>query len=407
MINVPLFVCGVLSLILSASPFFWNFRHRNLSATIFVIYVIVANITIIIQASLYGGPDVSKYWDGKGLCDIIGRLPHVCGMGIICSLASMSRTLARILSKNVTLSVTVAQRRRELIVELLICVGFPLLSLATFYIYQPFRYVLLQHSGCIVTFDYTWASFWLYTFWQPFFPLVSAIYSAITIYRYFQRRRQFREVLRSSQSGLTVARFARLLFFCITVMFVELPLAIVTLVTNVRPGIHVFNFSKTHANWNAIPRLAASATRKDFFYFTIVSALLFVYFGFGVDARHMYHDWLILLGFGKLFPNSKWLAKHDTFSDSTGTQSIHSTMTSGTCASRPTRFDTWETMHDIELGSEFGEKFDSVDANSAFVIGGVQNADDARSESSTLADGLEPQFLDKAIKIKYEVRIEK
>ncbi|KAK9247153.1 pheromone A receptor-domain-containing protein [Lipomyces tetrasporus] len=406
MINVPLFVCGVLSLILSASPFFWNFRQRNLSATIFVIYVIIANITIIIQASLYGGPDVYEYWEGKVLCDIIGRLPYVCGTGIICSLASMARTLARILSKKVTLSVSVAQRRRELIVELLLCVGFPLLNLATFYVYQPFRYILLQHSGCIIIFDDSWASFWLNTFWQPFFPIVSAIYSAITIYRYFQRRRQFREVLRSSQSGLTVARFARLLFFCITVMFVELPLAIVTLVTNVKPGIHAFNFSNTHANWNTIPRVVASGTRKDFYYFTIVSVLLFVYFGFGVDARNMYRDWLVALGFRKLFPNSKWLAKHDAYSDTTGSSnyihSMHSTVSCGTGGSRPTRFDTWETIHDLELG----EKFGNVNSNSAFVIGGVQNTD-ARSENSTLTDGSDPQFLEKAVKVKYEVRIEK
>ncbi|KAK9238947.1 pheromone A receptor-domain-containing protein [Lipomyces kononenkoae] len=402
MINAPLFFCGVLSFFLSITPFFWNFRHSNLSATIFVIYVIVANITVIIEASLYGGPDVSTYWEGKGLCDIIARLPHVCGIGIICSLASMSRTLARILSKNVTLSFTVAQKRRELAVELLLCVGIPAVCLATFYIYQPYRYGLLQYSGCIVGFDTTWVSFWLYTFWQPFFPALAAVYCGITVYRYFQRRRQFREVLRSSQSGLTVARFARLLFFCITVMLVELPLAILTLVDNVRPGIDEFDFTKEHADWNTIPRIPASVTRKDFYYFTIVSVLLFVYFGFGVDARNIYHDWLVGLGLRNLFPNWKWLAKNYNDTASTGTQSLQST-----CMSRPTRFDSWDAMTDVELGIEFGDKFSNMDSNSAFVVGGVQNPDTARIENSVPTAGTEPQLLDKAVKIKYEVRIEK
>ncbi|KAK9367496.1 pheromone A receptor-domain-containing protein [Lipomyces kononenkoae] len=407
MINAPLFVCGLLSLLLSVTPFFWNFRYRNISATIFVVYVIVANIAVIIQSSLYGGPDVSSYWEGKGLCDIISRLPLFCGLGIICSLTSMSRTLARILSKNVTLSASVAQQRRECIFELLLCIGFPLLSLATFYIYQPYRYVLLQHSGCIVVFSYDWVSFLLYDFWQPFFPTVSAVYSGITIYRYFQRRRQFREVLRSSQSGLTVGRFARLLFFCITVILVELPLAIVNLVENVGPGMHAFNFAQTHANWGAIPRVASSATRPDFYYFTIVSVLLFVYFGFGVDARNMYHDWLVALGLRKLFPRSKWLAKNYNNKNTNDTAST----TTDTClSSRPTRFDSWDTMTDLELGSELGEKFGNMDTNSAFVVGGAQNNPDAATlneDDGVQTECIQPPILDKAVKITYEVRIEK
>ncbi|KAK9466015.1 pheromone A receptor-domain-containing protein [Lipomyces arxii] len=414
MLNAPLLVCSIISLLLSIAPLLWNFRQRNLAAILFIIYVIIGNICIIMNASVFGGPNVMTYWDGKIYCDIISRVQQVCSNGVAVSLAVVARTLAGILSRKVLLTHSPSDRRREIVIQLALCIGIPLVLLSLYYIYQPYRYMLIQFSGCLAAYDDSWVAFILFIIWQPVFALITSIYSGLTVYRYFRRRQEFRQILQSSQSGLTVSRFARLLFFCVSMVVVELPLSLYNLIRNVENGVHAFHWNVTHneQKWSVIPRIPMTYTRPDMYFYLICSIMLFVYFGFGVDARTVYIDWMVKLGFRKVFPNSKWLAERSTTISTNSSGSNFMSTQSSTSKSeyypsqnaRPTRFDSWQDSADLEYGldDDWNEKFGGRYNHEVTITGGCALAE---SRSHSITDSLNEPLSDASVRVKYEVRV--
>lgn len=154
--------------------------------------------------------------------------------------------------------------------------------------------------------------------------LLSFIFSnglALLVYRYFVRRREFRDILRSSEQGLTVSRFARILFFCCIVLCVCLPLSIYVFFLNVQSGFESFSWSRIHdpSTWYQINKYPMNAPIFDSWEAFAISFLLFVFFGLGVDAFKMYREWCLMIRLNKVFPRSKWLSSKSSSSVTSST----------------------------------------------------------------------------------------
>lgn len=249
--------------------------------------------------------------------------------------------------------------------------------------------------------------------------------TAITIYFYQKRRREFREVLRSNHSGLTVSRFARLLFFSCSIIVVALPLSLYILACNLMVGITSYSWSATHdpQTWWLIQILPSDTPRFDFFLYPVISLFLFVYFGLGADALLMYRRWMINIGLAKLFPKSKWLNRGVTVDNSGksvtyGSNVLDSTITEGStniATSTSTAYDKtdhgryeWDSPYDdIDIEKFAGKNVEIVADRSPDVI--TDSDASAISENNdnegSVLDIVE--YPEGAVRVKYEIRVEK
>lgn len=118
-------------------------------------------------------------------------------------------------------------------------------------------------------------------------------------------RRNFSEILVSSNSNLTKNRFLRLFLLSITLIFTFIPLQFYVLFVNsVQPPLLPYSWDLVHSpQWEDIMLIPTGG--KVYYDRWIQIALgfgVFVFFGLGQDAQTMYRKWLLNAGFGRVFP---------------------------------------------------------------------------------------------------------
>lgn len=127
----------------------------------------------------------------------------------------------------------------------------------------------------------------------------------LVIIRLRKYRRQFAEILKSSQSNLNKSRFLRLFLMALILLIVLLPLQIYILYVNLSYPRHPFKWNEVHGpNWSEVMMIPTGG-KVAFDRWIRVSAgfLLFIFFGLGHEATEMYRKWLVKFGLGRCFPN--------------------------------------------------------------------------------------------------------
>ena len=117
-------------------------------------------------------------------------------------------------------------------------------------------------------------------------------------------RKDFSDVLSSSNSNLTKSRFLRLFILSMALIIVVLPTQCYVLYQNSVVGFLPYSWEAVHGpHWNDIELFPAGGTVLfDRWIQIAVGFALFPFFGLGQDAQTMYRKWLLKIGFGKVFP---------------------------------------------------------------------------------------------------------
>jgi pheromone a factor receptor len=118
-------------------------------------------------------------FDGAVFCDIQVKIFIAGTAGMLGAIAAMARSLAKILSDNITVVRTKAVRRRELLKDLCLCLGIPLYMMLVHYIVQPSRYYLYSVTGCTAVVDRSWPSVVLLFIWPPVAALVAGYFAGM------------------------------------------------------------------------------------------------------------------------------------------------------------------------------------------------------------------------------------
>ena len=137
-------------MLLVVPPMLWHFRNRNIGATVLVAWVILLLLFTSTNAVLWPNDNISNWYNGTGLCDVEVKIQVASQVAFPASLACVLRALAAVMdTDHATLVQTKAQRRRRYAVDLLWCVGFPLLQMLLHYLVQTRRYYLYGIAGCV------------------------------------------------------------------------------------------------------------------------------------------------------------------------------------------------------------------------------------------------------------------
>lgn len=312
---------ALITLILDIPPLVWHIRNHNLAASSLVFWIGINNLFNFINPIIWPTDDLSKWFQGYGLCDIEVKIIPASYIGVIGSLLGIMRNLAQVLdTRNTTLGPSQARKTRQRAINIFLCFGFPCIIMLFHYIVQARRYSIVTVMGCYTTYHLSWMSIVLIFMWPLLLSLIVVYYcsksdfacstylqltmSVLLVYRMRKYREEFSSVLSSSSSNLTKNRFMRLFIISATLIIVLIPTQTYILLEFARQIDVPWSWSSAHGpHWGDITLMPLGGVVGPEYWIQIVAGLLiFAFFGTGQDAQEQYRQWLLKLGLGRLFP---------------------------------------------------------------------------------------------------------
>ncbi|KAF8443509.1 pheromone A receptor-domain-containing protein [Terfezia claveryi] len=259
------------------------------------------NTISFLNAFIWSG-DIFKAWDGKVFCDIEIKFIIAAMTGEMGSIAACARNLANIMRDDLPVVKTRAEKRRQLIIDLLFCFGVPVWMMSIHYVIQPGRYWLIEVIGCTPTVDNSWPSIVLVFIWPPISALAATYFCILVFIRLRRYQNEFDNILSNSTNKTTKSRFLRLYIYCSGLILFLLPTTFYTFYRELNVERLPYDWKLIHdpVMWADIYRIPTNG-KVAFDKWMIIGAglLLFLFFGFGQDANTMYKDWIVKAGLGK------------------------------------------------------------------------------------------------------------
>lgn len=282
-----------IAFVLLIPPFSWHVKSRNVPAILLVTWLLLVNLIGFTNTLIWSGENFDTVYDGQGWCDITTKVEAASSLGKLCAIACLSMNLYFILCAKNPLFMD-SRNWRKICIDLAICLVTPSLIMVFIYIAQARRYAIVRYQGCITVFSPTNATIVLYLIWPLIWSFVALFFAVLTLYKYFQKRKDVKDILKCTNSGLNLRRFARLLIFSFLIVFALTPLSIYYFAQKVSYTQYPFHWIEVHSSdWGDI-------YYADFGFFAVIDRLVnsaisvvaFLLFGLGTDALKMYRSFL-------------------------------------------------------------------------------------------------------------------
>jgi len=279
-----------------AIPFYWHLEAWNTGTCLYMAWTgigclmacinsIVWNNNMIIRAPIY--------------CDIVVRIQAGLNVAVPAASLCINRRLYKIATiKSVT--VTDSEKRRAVIVDLLIGIGIPILEMIAEYIVAYQRFDIYEDIGPSLSPAFLIETVLFFSMWPLVIGCVSFVYGVLTIYTLLKRERQFSQVI-SSNRNLNRGRYFRLMALAGVDVLCTVPLA-AYLLHNVTkehpPGWKSWTATHHDGHYSSISQIPTFIWRDipgytfelEFPRWALVgcSFLFFAFFGFADEARQHY-----------------------------------------------------------------------------------------------------------------------
>ncbi|KAG8759512.1 a-factor receptor, partial [Serendipita sp. 396] len=213
--------------------------------------------------------DPAPFW-----CDLSTAILAVVAHGITSATICINRQLYR-LSKAQAVLISKSQKRKELCIDLLIGLGFPLLGVGGHAIVQGHRYDIYEDVGCTPTTYNVTLAYPLYFIWPLVLAIISAVYgcelkpffyfplglythffTVLALRQFLKRRKSFESLLSSTNSGMPKNRYIRLMWLCSLDLLLSIPYYTYNLIDNLvnRKVYPWVSWSETQADWYRVDR---------------------------------------------------------------------------------------------------------------------------------------------------------
>ncbi|WVQ83977.1 hypothetical protein IAT38_006122 [Cryptococcus sp. DSM 104549] len=287
--DYPFWTFVALVLVLLPAP--WHWRARNIATVSLVFWLALANLASFVNTIVWADNyvDKSPVW-----CDISSRISLLVGYAVpLCSLAQMRRLESVASTRRSVISGDA--RKRRIWEEVVLCLILPVVLTALQYVVQGHRYDLIEGVGCVNP-TYMSAPGLIIRFLIPtVVALTSIVFAALAVRWFLIRRLQFRTILASSDSRLSVGRYFRLIALAVadsTVVLVVVIYAVVHALSDSSTPLRSYqSWADVHENFAQISQypeeLFASAwpaVVMNVYAPILYSILFFTFFGFGEEA---------------------------------------------------------------------------------------------------------------------------
>lgn len=301
-------VFSFLAVVLLVPPLAFHCKQKNIPACSLIGWLCYNNLVNFINALIWSGEKYREATEAKGYCDLTVRITSGSSSGKLAAIATLIFNLYTILAAKYDI-----QSRKKTMLDWTMCWATPVFVMATSVIAQSTRYIIERYRGCTALYSISWVTIVLTNMWELLWAIVAFVFAAMTLFTYFSKRRDVKNILRCTSSGLNLRRFARLLIFSVLIVLVLGPYAIVTFAYAVlaygKPG---FSMKETHGPyWNNIYYVNAGPLSMPSQIIDICLAFCtFFLFGLGTDALAMYMLILARVGLRRTAPSD---ARPDIF----------------------------------------------------------------------------------------------
>jgi pheromone a factor receptor len=181
MTDVPFTVFSLVALILCFPPayFNWKLPYRPWATIIFIGWIALLNLLFFMESIIWRDPDPTKWWLGKGYCDISGRIKDMFELGIAGAAIGICRFLADATDPDPAHKDLQYTRGRRNMIDLFLGILLPTIVVGLKVICEVSRYAIAGVAGCNNVIDDSWVSIILYQMWCPLLVLIAAGYSGI------------------------------------------------------------------------------------------------------------------------------------------------------------------------------------------------------------------------------------
>ncbi|EIN05670.1 STE3-domain-containing protein [Punctularia strigosozonata HHB-11173 SS5] len=286
-----------ISFVLVLIPFRWHLEAWNTGTCMYMAWTAIGCLYLFINSIVWkGNAEIhSLVW-----CDISSHLQVALNTAIPAASLCINRRLYHIASVSSVTS-TRSDKRRAIVIDLLIGVGIPILGMIVYIIPQGHRGDILEDIGPVAEVYNTWVAYVLFSSWPVVIGLVSAVYCIMTLRLFAKRRSQFKQLL-ATNKNLNMSRYFRLMALAGVELVCTVPLAsyIIYLDVTVLPVNPWISWADTHSNfnrydqypsviWRADPRNQAlhELTRWSV---VICALVFFAFFGFADEAQKQYRS---------------------------------------------------------------------------------------------------------------------
>ncbi|KAF4585783.1 pheromone receptor [Ophiocordyceps camponoti-floridani] len=275
-------------------------RNGEFAAAVCVISVELLNFEAILCALIWRDDDVSSWWPGYGLCDIVIHLHNALTALFISCLLAIMRNLYQQVGLARAGPLHRSERRRRNLVQALIIFPLPLFNLALTLIIAERRYVIGTLMGCTWAPHSSWPNLAFFVFPPVVLSVITVVYAALTYFR-------FREIAKTTRTALSnnprasrrSQRTKRRLYLMVTAIMVPtLPLVVAVAVANVlqKSGGEHFDFYAVHNQaeppWSVILFYPSSEilwiNLNNCYINVLVAIPIFGFFGTTKDAINEY-----------------------------------------------------------------------------------------------------------------------
>ncbi|KAJ7585807.1 pheromone A receptor-domain-containing protein [Mycena floridula] len=288
--SVISFICFVLCMI----PLRWHLEAWNTGTCLYMIWTGLGCLNMFINSVIWNGNAINwaPVW-----CDISSRFLVGVTVAIPCASLCINRRLYKISSAN-AVTVSKAEKRRAVMVDLAIGVGIPIIQMILQYTVAGHRFDIYEDFGCYPATYNTPVAYPVVIIWPIVIGLVSAVYCFMSIRAFSKRRAQFNELL-SSTNNLNSNRYFRLMCLAGIDALFTVPLATWAMVNNIQSGVSPWKgWADTHWGYSAVHQFPAIIWQNvphsgpgleiSRWFFILCALVFFAFFGFADEARKNY-----------------------------------------------------------------------------------------------------------------------
>ncbi|KDR78092.1 hypothetical protein GALMADRAFT_65142 [Galerina marginata CBS 339.88] len=276
-------------------PFPWHLEAWNTGTCLYMAWTGLACLIQFINSVIWNRNAINwaPIW-----CDISSRLTVGIAVGIPAASLCINRRLYHISSVR-SVTITKAEKRRDVMIDLSISLGLPVLEMILQYIVQGHRFNIFEDVGCYpVTYD-VWPAYIL-VFCPPIvIGLISGVYAILSIINFNKSRSQFNSFL-SSHNNLTSSRYVRLMCLAGIEVVCTVPLGSYAVYLNSKLINPYVSWENTHAGFSRVDQIPAAIWRANpvsqasieltRWLVVICAFIFFGFFGFADEARKNYRS---------------------------------------------------------------------------------------------------------------------
>nr|AGG68690.2 putative pheromone receptor [Flammulina velutipes] len=295
--NIIFSVFSCLGFLACMIPLPWHLQAWNVGTCALMLWAGLACLNYFINAILWNDNflNVAPIW-----CDISTRFIIALNIAIpLCSLC-INRRLYHIATVE-RVNIVSKDRRREVIGDIFICLGIPLLHVALAIVYQGNRFNIYENYGCTPALYNTWVMLVLHNVPPILVGCVSFVYCTLSIIAFKAHQSAFTDIIQQTRAGLNRNRYFRLMAIAAADIAFTVPVCSWILYLNATsPLMPYTNWEVVHADFWFVYLIPASLWQNNYrvrvlfelarWLMPFTAFLFFALFGVTQQARSNYRQ---------------------------------------------------------------------------------------------------------------------